>query len=201
MFWTEILIQRTLFGSDEYRASSTIIQLIRFAEEAYPTEDCNFHRSVAFLTHAATQNFLLDLLVAKFGSLDAAKIPTMQWLYDLGSFETFARSTRAGVGGSSGLLHTKRRTPAWYVNYCQSDHFQLVKREAAHSWTEYMGGMRCSVNARHTFEVFHHSDYGRLGEADEFRYLVPLCNECHKGITGRGPNVPSAIPEGVKQWL
>jgi hypothetical protein len=100
------------------------------------------------------------------------------------------------------LASKKRTTPEWYDRYCKSARFDSMKDQASMFWREYMGGnLHCSVNARHPFEVFHHSDYGRLGEGDEFRFFIPLCHECHCGITSRGPNVPSSIPEAVKQWL
>lgn len=98
MFWTESLIQKTLFGEDEYRSSSTVSELIRFAEEAFPDCECNFHRHVAFLTHEASQKFLRPMLTSQFGGLDNAKVPTIKWLEDLGSLETFARCTRAKEG-------------------------------------------------------------------------------------------------------
>lgn len=203
MFWTESLIQKTMFGDDEYRVSANISQLIKFAEEAFPRCESNFHRSVAFLTHNETQRFLRPLLVQHFGGLDAAKVPTVEWLERVGSFETFARCTRNGAGSNNkcSLTARKKTTPKWYIRYCKSDRFLSMKDQARMFWDEYMGTLRCSVNARHSFEVFHHSDYGRLGEADEFRYLIPLCNNCHCAVCGSGPNVPASIPEGVKQWL
>jgi hypothetical protein len=203
MFWTDALIQKTLFGEEEFQVSSTVSQLIRFASEAFPSCDSNFHRSVAFLTHNETQKFLRPMLVSRFGGLDAAKLPTLEWLERIGSLETFARCTRNGAGVSGGASPgiTRRGTPDWYAKYCKSDRFEDMKKRALAFWQEYMGGIHCSVNARHPYEVFHHSDYGRLGEADEFRYLIPLCHDCHCGVTGRGPNVPSSIPESVKQWI
>ena len=203
MFWTDALIQKTFFGEDEFQVSSTVSQLIRFAEEAFPGCDSNFHRSVAFLTHNETQKFLRPMLVGRFGGLDEAKVPTLEWLEKIGSLETFARCTRNG-SASSEPRHVgiaKRGTPSWYIDYCKSDRFEDMKQRAGLFWKEYMGEIHCSVNARHPHEVFHHSDYGRLGEADEFRFLVPLCHECHCGVTSRGPNVPSSIPESVKQWI
>lgn len=203
MFWTKALVQKTMFGSDEYRVSSNIRQLIKFAEEAFPGCDSNFHRSVAFLTHNETQRFLRPMLVNQFGAVDAAKVPTLEWLDRLGSFETFARCTRNGVGSETKctISTTPRGVPAWYARYCKSQRFASMKDQAKMFWEEYMGTLRCSVNARDEFSVFHHSDYGRLGEADEFRYLVPLCNKCHCAVAGRGPNLPSSVPESVKQWL
>lgn len=203
MFWTDALIQKTLFGEEEFQVSSTVSQLIRFAGEAFPSCDSNFHRSVAFLTHNETQRFLRPMLVNQFGGLDAAKLPTLEWLERIGSLETFARSTRNGCGESNGkpVGIAKRGMPDWYVKYGKSDRFADMKARAEQFWREYMGEIHCSVNARHPYEVLHHSDYGRLGEADEFRFLVPLCNDCHCGVTSRGPNVPSSVPESVKQWI
>jgi len=203
MFWTETLRQLTLFGQDEYVSSDTVSRLIRFAEQAFPDCDANFHRHVAFLTHSASQNFLRPMLVYQYGSVDQAKQPTLAWLDSLGSLETFARSTRASdaIGQPANLRPL--RMPAWYQQYLKSDHYRSVKKEAEMFWTGrvYMGSMRCSVNARDPYEVLHHSDYGRLGEADEFRYLIPLCNRCHASVSARGPRITATMPEGVKQWI
>lgn len=201
MFWTDCLVQKTMFGGDEYRTSSTISDLIAFAKEAFPEQDCNFHRTVAFLTHYSTQNFMRPILVSYFGTLDNAKVPTMEWLERLGSFETLARSTRSNSGNGNASSCTKSSTPSWYSDYGKTANYRLVKQQAEEFWTRYMGQIHCSVNARHQYEVLHHSDYGRMGEADEFRYLVPLCNDCHASISVRGPRVPAAVPEGVKRWL
>jgi hypothetical protein len=201
MFWTDTLVQHTLFGEVEYQSSSTVSELIRFAEEAFPDCDCNFHRHVAFLTHQATQQFLRPLIVCGYGGLDEAKLPTLEWLESLGSLETFARSTRSREGNGKPAKLTKIGTPDWYRRYHATEHYQQVKTQAEQFWLSYMGELHCSVNARHSYEVMHHSDYARMGEADEFRYLVPLCNDCHASVSARGPRVPAAIPEGVKQWL
>jgi hypothetical protein len=201
MFWTESLMQRTLFGDPEYQSSSTVSQLIRFAQEAFPQCDCNFHRHVAFLTHQSTQQFLRPLVVCGYGSLDAAKVPTLNWLESIGSLETFARSTRASENNGKPASLVKLSTPEWYRRYHATDHYKQVKCQAEQFWQSYMGDLHCSVNARHQYEVLHHSDYARMGEADEFRYLVPLCNDCHASVSARGPRVPAAIPEGVKRWL
>jgi hypothetical protein len=204
MFWTDALVQKGLFGEDHIEVSSSITRLVKFAEEAFPDCDSNFHRTVAFLTHNETQSFLRPMLVARFGSVDAAKLPTIDWLESVGSFETLARSTRNGAGaiGPSGLAGKKRGVPEWYEKYLKTSRFADMKRRAESFWTEFMGGtIHCSVNARHSVECWHHSDYGRLGEGDEFRFLIPLCHACHASVTGRGPNLPSATPEGVKQWI
>lgn len=201
MFWTECLVQRTLFAEDEYRTSSTVSELIRFAEEAFPGEDANFHRSFAFLTHQASQAFLRPLLLSYYGSIDEAKVPTVSWLEELGSLETFARSTRARECNGKATNICQSRTPAWYTSYCNSGRYADQKAQAESFWRDYMGELHCSVNARHEYEVLHHSDYARIGEGDEFRYLVPLCHACHLSINARGPKVPSAVPESVKQWL
>lgn len=204
MFWTDILVQLGLFGEDKTAISSSISQLVRFAEDSFPDADCNFHRMVAFLTHNETQDFLAPMLVAKFGSLDNAKVPTIEWLESVGSFETLARLTRNGAGlqRPSGLGGLKRGTPSWYVQYMASQRFDDMKNRAAEFWRDFLGGqIHCSVNARHLHECWHHSDYGRLGEGDEFRFLIPLCRDCHCGVTSRGPNVPLSVPEGVKQWI
>lgn len=204
MFWTELLIQKNFLEDvpDDYLGECTISKLIVFSEQVFPDEDANFHRRFAFLTHRETQRFLRPLLVSGYGGLDAAKLPTLDWLEGIGTFETFARSTRAKPNGDSPPARLVRRgTPSWYLNYLQSDRFQDMKKKAEDFWGEYMDGIHCSVNARDPYEVMHHSDYARLGSGDEFRYLVPLCNACHCGVTARGPNVPAAIPLGVKRWL
>jgi hypothetical protein len=204
MFWTEAIIQRGLFGADEFHVSSCIARLIKFAEEEFPDCDSNFHRMLAFLTHNETQNFLRPMLLRQFGTIDAAKMPTIEWLESLGSFETFARSTRSGSGaeGPSGLTYKKRRVPDWYASYVESDRFLVMKCQAKEFWHAYTCEMlHCSVNARHPVECWHHSDYGRLGEGDEFRFLIPLCNDCHASVSARGPRIPAAIPEAVKQWI
>lgn len=204
MFWTDALIQMGLFGDDRIEVSSSISRLIKFAEEAFPDCDSNFHRTVAFLTHDETQSFLRPMLMNRYGNLDAAKVPTVNWLDRVGSFETFARLTRngAGMSGPSLLGDKKKGIPTWYEIYLKSDRFSDMKNRAIKFWEDFMGGqVHCSVNARHSVECWHHSDYGRLGEGDEFRFLIPLCNACHASVTGRGPNLPSAVPEGVKQWI
>jgi len=201
MFWTECLIQRTLFGEDEYQTSSTVSQLIQFAKEAFPGCDCNFHRHVAFLTHNGTQRFLRPMIVSKSGNIDDGKVPTLEWLESLGSLETFARSTRGGNENTKPSPLQKIGPPEWYRQYHATEHYSLVKEEAERFWLGYMGKLHCSVNARHEYQVFHHSDYGRMGEADEFRYLVPLCNNCHASVSASGPRIPAAMPEGVKRWL
>jgi hypothetical protein len=201
MFWTETLAQLTLFGGVEYESSSTVSELIRFAEDAFPECDSNFHRHVAFLTHEATQRFLRPMIVSTYGTLDSAKMPTLEWLESLGSLETFARSTRAKEGVTKPASLRKCTTPDWYIKYHTTDHYSQVKAQAEEFWRSYMGSPHCSVNARHEYQVLHHSDYGRMGEADEFRYLVPLCNDCHASVSARGPRIPASLPEGVKQWL
>lgn len=202
MFWTDALIQRTLWGDPEVQASSTIRHLVAFAKEAFPKADCNMHRQVAFLTHKASQEFLSPMLRQRYGSLDAAKIPTLDWLNSVGSFETFARSTRHSVNGSAaGPAIEMRAVPGWYRAYCGTDRFQDMKARAEQWWRDYMGDLTCSENARHEYQVMHHRDYGSLGSADEFRCLVPKCNECHEMMRLRGPSVPKIMPNEVKKWL
>lgn len=202
MFWTESTIQYGLFGDDEQCISSNISKLIAFAESEFPDADQEFYRQFAFLSHDATVNFLAPMLKNRFGTLDEAKVPTLNWLNSLGSFETIARRTRNGCDSNPkpcGIV--KKRVPEWYERYCKSDRFNYMKQQALTFYNEFMGGIRCAVNGRHEFEVFHHTDYGRLGCADEFRFLVPYCKECHCSIGVRGPNVPSAMPEAVKEWI
>lgn len=204
MFWTDAIIQQCLFGDDVIEVSSSISKLVKFAEELFPDCDPNFHRQVAFLTHNETQRFLRPMLVSEFGSIDAAKVPTIDWLERVGSFETFARLTRngAGMNGPSGIGNKKRSIPEWYDRYLKSDRFADMKRQSKEVWGELMAsGLHCSVNARHEVECWHHSDYGRVGEGDEFRFLIPLCDGCHQNVSARGPRVPGSIPEAVKQWI
>lgn len=201
MFWTEIIRQRTIFEQDEYQSSSAISKLIALAEEAFPECDQNFHRQFAFLTHEATQNFLAPLLKDRFGNLPAAKVPTLEWLCQLGSFETFARSTRNGIVGSSPAQMKIHRTPEWHSRYCGTSRYREMVKRAEESWLNVAPSLTCLVNSRHCYEVMHHSDYGRMGEGDEFRYMVPLCNACHASISARGPRLPSVPPEAVKRWV
>jgi len=202
MFWTHANLQYSLIGEDCYQISSSVSRLISFAESNFPQCDNNFHRQFAFLSHDATVKFLRPMLASYYGSVDAAKLPALNWLDSVGSFETLARCTRNGGAPPSKPSGIKvKGLPNWYAKYCKSDRFFDMKLRATEFYTEFMGGIRCAVNARHHFQVFHHSDYGRLGEADEFRFLVPYCNDCHCAITARGPNVPSSIPEAVKQWI
>lgn len=202
MFWSEHFLQHSLFDeSPLVVASCNLSELVRFAEQTFPNETSDMHRYVAFLTHQATQNFLGPMLVAKFGSIDDAKLPTIAWLETVGSFETIARLTRVKEGRCSVVKTKRRRTPDWYGLYNKSQRCHEMKKRAEDHWCKYMGEIHCSVNARHPYEVMHHSDYGRIGEGDEFRFLVPLCNECHASVSCRGPRIPAAIPEGVKQWI
>jgi hypothetical protein len=204
MFWTEALVQKTMFGQgDQYVVSANVTRLIRFAEEAFPDCDSNFHRSVAFLTHSETQTFLRPMLVQYYGGLDQAQKPTLEWLDRLGSFDTFARATR-NDNSANGVCQSGielRGVPDWYRQYLKSDRFESMCVQAEMHWSDYMGTLRCSVNARDPFNVWHHNDYGRLGEADEFRYLIPLCNDCHCAVGRRGPRLTAVVPESVKQWL
>lgn len=202
MFWTEVIRQRMLFEQfDEYVATERIANLIAFSEENFPENDQNFHRQFAFLTHRATQQFLAPLLRDHFGNLDSAKVPTLEWLDTLGSFETFARSTRSGNGESKPAAIKIRSTPEWYAKYCATARYRGMVSEAEHSWTTVLLRLNCAVNSRHEYQVMHHCDYGRLGEGDEFRCMIPLCNDCHASISARGPRLPAEMPEGVKQWL
>lgn len=202
MFWTEIVRQHRLFvDDDDHIASTCVSQLIAFAEEHFPGQGPEFYRRFAFLTHKATQNFLAPMLKARYGTLDGAKEPTMLWLREVGSFETFARSTRATDGVTMLARESVRKTPAWYVDYLGTARFRDMKHRAVHLSDEQMGGITCAFNSRHPFEVMHHRDYGRLGQGDEFRYLTPYCHECHRRMRVHGPAVPAAVPEGVKQWL
>lgn len=202
MFWSDHFIQKTFFDGDVIVASTCMSELMRFAKNEFPEMDSDFHRRVAFLTHEETQNFLGPMLTRRFGSIEDAKLPTLDWLESIGSFETLARLTRKKEEVEQEQVITRRKLPDWYQRYCKSTRFISMKDNAKMFWQDYFGGdLHCSVNARHEFEVFHHSDYARLGEGDEFRYLVPLCNVCHQVVSARGPRVSGAIPESVKQWL
>lgn len=205
MFWTKQVVQYTLDGREDPIGSDCVKQLIRKAREIFG-DDCEqeLHRQFAFLTHVATQSFLKPMLVKQYGSLDSAKVPTLDWLSDLGSLETFARSTRSDNcegGKSSG--GERRVLPAWYTKYLQTERWLETKKRAADFWMTFnmQDGLRCSINSRHECEEWHHADYGRCGEGDEFRCLVPLCNRCHGRIRIVGPAVPQNMPEGVKKWL
>lgn len=201
MFWTERLVQRTMFDGDEVQSPTTISQLIKFAQDAFPCADINLHRQIAFLTHKATQNFLGPMLVRSFGSIDQAKAPTMDWLECVGSFETFARSTRHNDSNTAGAPVKKREMPAWYRSYKETDRYTEMKERANAHWSEYMGEITCCVDARHKFEVMHHRDYGRIGHGDEFRFLAPFCHGCHVSFSARGPRLDAVCPEAVKRWL
>jgi hypothetical protein len=168
----------------------------------FPNEDANFHREFAFLEHEATIKFLRPILVSHFGTLESAKEPTLDWLLaGVGSLETYARSTRNGGLSSEPAKLTRRRSPDWYTEYCASSRFRDMKERAEASWREYMEALTCCMNARHEYQAMHHRDYGRLGEGDEFRFMIPLCHECHEHIRARGPGIPSVASEAVKQWL
>jgi hypothetical protein len=202
MFWSEHFLQHTFFDeSPVIVASCNLSELVRFAEQTFPNETNDMHRYIAFLTHEATQNFLGPMLKTRFGSIDEAKVRTIAWLEEVGSFETIARLTRSKDSCCNTVNTRARSHPQWYVLYNKTDRCAEMKRSAEVYWREYMSELHCSVNARHSYEVMHHSDYGRIGEADEFRYLVPLCNDCHASVSVRGPRVPSAAPEGVRRWL
>lgn len=201
MFWTEHYLQGQLFDGPVVVASDNLSELMRWAQDAFPNEEGDLHRYMAFLTHESTQNFLGPMLITKFGSLDDAKIPTVEWLEDVGSFETIARLTREKDNRCTKITTKTKSIPDWYVTYNKSDRCKQMKERAETYWVGYMGEIHCSVNARHEYEVMHHSDYGRIGEGDEFRFLVPLCNDCHASISARGPRIPAFAPEGVKKWL
>lgn len=205
MFWTKEQTQYNLFGEGEPIGSDCIAKLIRKAREIFGG-DCEqeLHRRFALLTHVSTQAFLKPMLVAKYGSVDEAKTPTLEWLDDLGSLETFARSTRdSDCSNGQAAGGEKRALPAWYTRYLQTDRWRHVKSEAESLWASAImrDGLRCNINSRHGVEEWHHADYARCGEGDEFRCLVPLCARCHNQIRIVGPAVPQNIPEGVKQWL
>lgn len=203
MFWTELVRQQNLFSEDEPIGSATVAHLIRKAVEIFPSDDQEVYRRFAFLTHVSTQKFLRPMLEKRYGTLDAAKEPTLQWLDELGSLETFARSTRGDKCDGRSASCNRRPLPAWYTQYLQTDHWKDTKSRAESLWlsSTMNDGIRCSLNRRHDHECWHHSDYGRCGEADEFRMIVPLCDECHSKLGFRGPAVPQEIPEGVKKWL
>lgn len=201
MFWTESISQLMLFDDPRIVSSDVVSRLIAFAQQEYPDADSNFHRQFAFLTHEATQNFLSSMLVCKYGSIDNAKQPTLDWLDAVGSFETLARRTRGGCAESDPCRLTKRSVPFWYGDYCKSSRFKDMKSQAEHWWRNYMGELTCSENARHEYQVMHHRDYGCLGQADEFRFLVPKCHECHSMIRLKGPAVPQSASDEVKKWL
>lgn len=202
MFWTDVERQLGLFDEGEYRSSTCIRHLMRMAVDHWPDADPNFYRQFAFLTHEATQNFLGPMLVNRYGSIPQAKVPALAWLDELGSLETFARATRQGEesNGRSARL-TPKAVPRWYKDYLQTERFREMRERAIEFWRGYMGSLTCTENAGHPFEAFHHRDYDRLGEADEFRYLVPKCHECHNVMRRMGPCLPANPPAGVKQWI
>ena len=201
MFWTELTRQLNLFSQAEYVGSSCISRLIAFAEKHFSEEDSEFYRRFAFLTHTASQDFLSPMIMSRFGTLDAGKEPTLLWLQAVGSFETLARSTRSSDGISMPAGESLRRTPRWYCDYLTTKRFRGAKIQAMRMADEQMGGITCAFNSRHSFQVMHHRDYGRLGQDDEFRYLTPYCHDCHRRMRVYGPAVPAAAPEGVKRWL
>lgn len=201
MFWSDHALQYTFFDGPVVVASDNLSELIRWAVDCYPDEPSDLHRRMAFLTHEATQNFLGPMLERRFGSLEAAKKPTLEWLADVGSFETLARLTRHKDGCCNDFVHRTCSMPKWYTDYHKTPRCIEMKVTAEQYWSKYMGELHCSVNARHPYEVMHHSDYGRLGEGDEFRFLVPLCNKCHASVSASGPRVPKYMPESVKKWL
>jgi len=202
MFWIETATQLGLFGEDEVIASTNISKLVAFAEQQFPTCDANFHRQFAFLSHNATVNFLTPMLIKRFGSLNDAKEPTIAWLENVGSFDTIARATRDGRTACNTAIGLKKKgIPEWYQKYLKSEHFQETKQKAFAFYQEFMGTVTCLVNARHEFEVFHHTDYTELGRENEFRFLAPYCQHCHCAITARGPSVSAYPPEDVKPWI
>lgn len=203
MFWTEHIAQLHLFddGFDDVQKRTTISSLIAFAKMAFPSQPSDFHRHFAFLEHHATHVFLKPLVIQKFGSLDAAKEPTLTWLEECGSFETFARSCRNGLSASSPSNMTCKRIPEWYDRYLSTQRCQQMKSLAMSAHEELMGELTCAMNARHPFELMHHRDYGRLGEDDEYRFMIPLCDECHEHMRLRGPAVPADASGSVNRWL
>ena len=202
MFWSEHALQHTLFGDGPVVvASDNLSELVRWAQQTFPHEESDLHRYMAFLTHESTQNFLGPMLIRRFGSIDDAKVPTLHWPEDVGSFETIARLTRDKDNDCTRITTRVRSVPDWYEIYNKSERCLQMKERAKEYWGKYMGSIHCSVNARHDYEVMHHSDYGRIGEGDEFRFLVPLCNDCHASVSARGPRIPAAAPEGVLKWL
>lgn len=201
MFWSVIERQMGLFGEDKYSSSETIARLIAFAKLHFPDENQNFHRRVAFLSHRASIQFLAPMLKGKFGDLDSAKVPTLEWLELAGCFETYARSTRESLPTAKPVNARPKSMPKWYLDYLKTSR-SLEMKSRSESWhRSFMGELACSVNARHPYEVLHHRDYGAIGCADEFRYLTPLCHACHFSINARGPRPPAVMPQGVGKWL
>lgn len=207
MFWTTNLSQVDLFGQHESTASDVICELYKQALYQFG-ENCepDLYRQYIFLTHRATQNFLKPLLVKRFGTLDEAKIPTLEWLNSVGSLETIARTTRSDSTGQgcTPVPTEARRVPDWYIKYLRTSRWDDVKRRASELWSNSHfqdGQMRCSFNHRHEFSEWHHADYGLVGSGAEFRTLVPLCSMCHKRLRIVGPAIPYQMPDAVKPFI
>lgn len=204
MFWTKLQLQVTIEGDVVCVGTETVSQLLLFAETEWPDQHQEFWRRFAFLTHPATVTFLRTMLIDKYGSLDAAKEPTMNWLARIGSFETFSRGTRddESVAKQRGPTGKQvRHVPLWYAEYLATDRWQSVKRQAEQWWRSTIGELSCIDNSRHPYEEMHHRDYGRLGSDNEYRFLVPKCRACHETIRLVGPSLPQECPEAVQRWL
>ena len=194
-----------LFGEADLDPSCGVMaRLFAYAKQQWPEWDDNEIRTFMFFEHPATQNFLRPLLIQEYGSIDAAKVHALNWLDELGTFETIARSTRFKATESAPARVTGGGMPKWYDKYLKSKRFQQVKIDAEVQWKQLVfvdSEIRCHWNHRHAFEVWHHADYTGIGTDLEPRLLVPTCHACHVRGGYNGPRLPHRAPAEVQQWI
>jgi len=79
-------------------------------------------------------------------------------------------------------------TPAWYVEYLQTEHWRLIRAIAL-----YWAGYRCQVcNGTNHLEG-HHRTYERL-DCERPSDVTILCADCHTLFHGRLPPTPETDP-------
>jgi len=79
--------------------------------------------------------------------------------------------------------------PGTYTEYTSTSEFAKIAAEAKKAW-----GYHCLLNQKHAGPVeMHHRTYAHVPFGEDWRDLIPLCEDCHRRYHGRLAKPPIGL--------
>jgi len=84
--------------------------------------------------------------------------------------------------------------PGTYADYTATPEFHRIAAAAKREW-----GYQCLLDSKHRGPVeMHHRSYAHVPFGEDWRDLIPLCEDCHKRFHHRLPIAPIGLFDAVE---
>lgn len=185
-------LQKRIDGLWEAANKYPARQLLAVASEELQSKE---RVKIGWMSSGVVQAFILN--ACKISKFDEMVEAYSKHLDDMPSFETLARSARAGETHCEATPTQREasKAPRWYELYLRSDHWKSLKVRAK----QYYGG--CVLCGNHDSPECHHRHYLTLG-SENIKDLSVLCSNHHKAVHPLlGIKVPRQCPCNVDVLL